>query len=387
MISNCHLRPFAVTGIRPRWLFFINLAWIIEASHLNEQKTKAAQHGTQLLMRSGIKPDMIVCRAENPVHEKVRRKLGERLRLKPGYVVDCHNLDTIYQAPDLLKVQRGDELILAQFGMDCATVNSGWDGYLDLYLQPTKTIRIGLTGKYLGPRDTYASIHNAIEHASTNLGVKAEVIDIHTDEIENGEVDAGESISDVSGIIVPGGFGKRGAEGKIIAIKYARENDIPFLGLCYGFQMAALEYARHVCGMASADTTENNPEAEEPVICLLPQQYEIEGIGGNMRLGGRDIAIKEGSIAHRLYQGSRLMDGRGTIRERFRHRYELNPDYRAVLEEHGLVFSGWAPNQPIMQILELPDHPFFVGVQYHPEFTSRPMAPNPLFTGFVEACL
>ena len=371
----------------PGLVFFVNLVWIIEASHLNEQKTKAAQHGTQLLMQSGIKPDMIVCRAENPVQEKVRVKLGERLRLKPGYVVDCHNLDTIYQVPDLLKQQRVDELILEHFSLEGTTTSSGWGGYLNRYLRPRRTIRIGLTGKYLGPRDTYASIHNAIEHASTSLGMKAEVVDIDTEDIETGELYVGTEIGGVSGIIVPGGFGIRGAEGKITGIRYARERGVPFLGLCYGFQMAAIEYARNVCGLPGANTTENKPDAEDPVICLLPEQYEIEGIGGNMRLGGLDIELREDSRVYELYRGSRLMNSHGLVRERFRHRYELNPKYRDTLESGGLVFSGWAPNQPIMQALELEDHPFFIGVQYHPEFTSRPSEPNPLFVGFMEACV
>ncbi len=368
-------------------VFFINLAWVIEASHLNEQKTKAAQHGTQLLMQSGINPDMIVCRAEHAVQEKVMAKLGQRLRVKPGYVVDCHNLDTIYQVPELLKTQRVDEIVLEHFGLDKKTIESGWRGYLDRYFHPEKTLRVGLTGKYLGPRDTYASIHNAIEHAATGLGIKVQVIDIPTEDIESGEIDAAAAIDSVSGIIVPGGFGKRGAQGKITAIKYARVQLVPFLGLCYGFQMAAIEYARNVCGLSGADTTENNQDTEYAVICLLPEQYELEGIGGNMRLGGRDVVVKKNTKAYSLYCGSPLMSSDGTVRERFRHRYELNPEYKEKLEEAGLVFSGWAPNQPIMQILELSDHPFFLGVQYHPEFTSRPMRPNPLFKGFIEACL
>jgi len=368
-------------------VFFINLVWVIEASHLNEQKTKAAQHGTQLLTESGIHPDMIVCRSEHEVQAKAMAKLGERLRIRKGYVVDCHNLDTIYRVPKLIKKQRVDELVLKHFNLDKREIGSGWDGYLDRYINRKRTLKVGLTGKYLGPRDTYASIHNAIEHAATGLGVKAEVVDIPTDEIESGNLDVKEAIELVSGIIVPGGFGKRGAEGKIAAIKYAREQSVPFLGLCYGFQMAVIEYARNVCGLPGADTTENNPDTDEPVVCLLPEQYEIEGIGGNMRLGGRDICVKNETKAHALYRNTRLFSSSGTVRERFRHRYELNPLYRELFEKNGLVFSGWAPNQPIMQILEIPEHPFFLGVQYHPEFTSRPMSPNPLFSGFIKSCL
>ncbi len=368
-------------------VFFINLAWIIEASHLNEQKTKAAQHGTQLLMESGVSPDMIVCRSEHQVQERAMAKLGQRLRIKSGYVVDCHNLDTIYRVPEHLKKQRVDALVLEHFNLDKREISSRWDGYLDKYIQATKTVKVGLTGKYVGPRDTYASVHNAIEHAATDMGVKAEVIDIPTDDIETGKIDAEEAVGWVSGIIVPGGFGRRGAEGKITAIKHARKLEIPYLGLCYGFHMAVIEYARNVCGLSDADTTETNPDTKHPVICLLPEQYEIEGIGGNMRLGGSDVCIKEDSKTYALYRGTRLMSPAGTIRERFRHRYELNPEYKEQLEQQGLVFSGWAPNQPIMQVLEIPGHPFFIGVQYHPEFTSRPLSPNPLFKGFVEACL
>ncbi len=370
-------------------VFFINLVWIIEASHLNEQKTKAAQHGTQLLLQSGILADMVVCRAENAVRPQVLRKLGERLRLKPEYVVDLHNLPTIYQVPELLRRQQVDDLILDRVGLKETAKREPlfWETYLQKYLHPTRTVRVGLTGKYMGPRDTYASIHNAIEHAATWHGVKAEVVDLPTELIESGELEPRQHLGEMDGIIVPGGFGRRGAEGKITSIRFARENELPYLGLCYGFQMAAIEYARNVCGLPGANTTENEPETEDPVICLLPEQYKVEGIGGNMRLGGQDVILKEGSRAWDLYRNSPLTVRPGVIRERFRHRYELNPAYRNTLEGKGLLFSGWAENQPIMQVLELPGHPFFLGVQYHPEFTSRPRSPNPLFAGFIRACL
>lgn len=368
-------------------VFFINLVWIIEASHLNEQKTKAAQHGTQLLMQSGIRPDMIVCRAENTVREDVLHKLQERLRLDHGYAVDCHNLESVYQVPEQLRSQQTDKMLLGHFGLPIKEIKSGWTDYLDRFLHPKRTVRIGLTGKYMGPRDTYASIHNALEHAATNLDAKVEVVNIPTDLIESGETDAAEQIGKVDGIIVPGGFGKRGAEGKILSIAYARKQDLPYLGLCYGFQMAVIEFARNECGITNANTTENEPDAFEPVICLLPEQYEIEGIGANMRLGGKDVILKPETQVYRLYDESHLVTAVGTVRERFRHRYELNPKYCDVLEQKGLVFSGWAPNQEIMQILELPENRFHIGVQYHPEFTSRPMRPNPLFHGFLKACM
>ena len=369
-------------------VFFINLVWIIEASHLNEQKTKAAQHGSQLLMQMGIKPDMIVCRAERQITPDIQKKLGSRLRIPPENVIDCRNLDTVYQVPGHLKRQNVDKIVLHHFDSAYADVECAWDKYTEIYLHPKKTLSVGLTGKYLGPRDTYASVHNALEHAATARGVRLEIIDIPTDHIDQGFSDVAEEMGRVAGIVVPGGFGVRGAEGKISCVEFARVNEMPYLGLCYGFQMAVIEYARNVCGLTDANTTENEPETANPVICLLPEQYEIEGIGGNMRLGGRDVTIDPGSRAHALYQGSVLFDPeRSTVHERFRHRYELNPEYRDVLESNGLRFSGWAPDQPIMQILELPEHRFYVGTQYHPEFTSRPLAPNPLFAGFIDACL
>ena len=241
---------------------------------------------------------------------------------------------------------------------------------------------IGLTGKYMGPRDTYASIHNAIEHAATHLNFKAKVIDIPTDKIEDGELSVDNALAQVQGIIVPGGFGKRGAEGKIQCVQYARERNMPYLGLCYGFQMAAIEFARNVCGLDSADTTEKNTESDIPLIDLLPEQYEIEGIGANMRLGARNVTVKEGTLAHSLYKSKE-------VSERFRHRYEFNPkndqEYRKLLESKGMIFSGWAPNQPIMQILELPSNKFHLCVQYHPEFQSTPFVPHPIFLGFMKA--
>jgi len=372
-----------------RNVFFINLAWIIEAKHLNEQKTKAAQQGTNLLLQLGVRPHMLVCRAENPVAPATRRKLADRLRLPERCVIDLHDLETIYHVPGHIRDQDVHRIVLEYFGLAdrIRFERESWAEYIDNFLHPTHQLTIGLVGKYVGPRDTYASIHNAIEHAGTQLRTHVHVQDVSADEIEAGSPSeaemlerAGEKIRGLAGIIVPGGFGRRGAEGKIACIRHARLHDVPYLGLCYGFQLAAIEFARYACGIPAADTTENVPSTPDPVICLLPEQYKIEGLGGNMRLGQRDIVVKEGTLAHRLYGGVRAY-------ERFRHRYELNPRYRERLEEAGLVFSGWAPNQPIMQILEYGKNRFHLGVQFHPEFTSRPLRPNALFAGFLEAAI
>ena len=220
----------------------------------------------------------------------------------------------------------------------------------------------------------------SLEHAGSNNEVKVKIKWIETTDISNTE-DAKKYLSDVDGIIVPGGFGSRGTEGMIKCIEYVRTNNIPFLGICYGMQMAVIEYARNMCGLDDANSTEINPDCKIQVIDILPEQKKIEGLGGNMRLGGHDILIKKDTLAYSLYSNKEM------IRERFRHRWEVNPKYIPTLEENGMVFSGKAPKYPIMQIMELKDHPYFIGGQYHPEFTSRPLQPNPLFNGLVKAAI
>ena len=388
-----------------RHVFFINLVWIIEARHLNEQKSKAAQHGTQLLMQMGIKPQMLVCRAENAVEPGVLQKLADRLRMPVRNVIDLHNQASVYSVPGHLQEQCVDEICLEYFGLgECApgAVTAGAGGadgaavraraagglqrYLDALTRPRRTVRIGIAGKYLGPRDTYASIHNALEHAGTGRQVKVEVVDVPSDLIDAAgspaqrQEQAAEYLQDLDGLVVPGGFGRRGWEGKIACVTHARLHGLPMLGICYGFQAAMVEFARHCCGLPAANTQEVDPRTDSPIILLLPEQYKIEGIGGSMRLGKRTVTLRRGSVAARLY-------GTESTEERFRHRYELNPLYRELLEKRGMVFSGWAPGQPIVQVAELPTHPFYLGVQYHPEFLSRPGAPSPLFVGLIDASL
>jgi CTP synthase len=254
-----------------------------------------------------------------------------------------------------------------------------WCDFTDRIGKEKYEVTIGITGKYTSVRDSYASIINALEHSGIALDCRVKINWIDTGVITDRNVT--EHLKDVDGIIVPGGFGVRGTDGKIACIKYARENNLPFLGICFGFQMAVIEFARNVCGLKKANSTEIEPACSEPVIDILPEQKKIEGLGGNMRLGGQNIKLKPDTTAFKLLGGNPL------VRMRFRHRYEVDPRYIETLEKAGMVFSGKAPNQPIMQILELSRHPYFIATQAHPCLTSRPLHPQPMFVGLVAAAM
>ncbi len=366
---------------------FVALTYIIHPPSLGEQKSKAAQIGIKKLMELCIQPDFIACRCHEPVTEKVREKISIYSNVPVERVVSMHDVRSIYLLPQMLRDAKIDEYVVKQLGME---KNVGreemqknkeiWKGFL-AKLDADKKITIGITGKYTMIRDAYASVIHALHHAALHKGVYLDIKWIETTAIEEGKKTVEEELHGVDGIVVPGGFGKRGVEGKIICLKYVREHNIPYLGLCYGFQMAVIEFARNVCNLKDAHTTEVNPTTPHMVIDILPEQKKIEGLGGNMRLGGRDVEIKKGTKAWEFYGRKEI------VRERFRHRYEVNPEYISILEKHGLVFSGKALKYPIMQILELPDHPFYIGSQFHPEFTSRPLSPNPLYVGFMKACV
>lgn len=365
---------------------FVALTYILEPPTLGEQKSKAAQLGIKQLMQCGIQPDIIACRATHPVSEKARQKISVYSNVPLERVVSLPDSASIYMIPAMLRDAGLDFAVLRLLKIE-DRINlrnerkawGRWCDFTDRIEQINREVTIGITGKYTAVRDSYASIINALEHAGIALGCKARIKWIETTDIS--DENAAERLTDVDGIIVPGGFGTRGAEGKIACIKYARENDLPYLGLCLGFQMAVIEYARHVCGLSKANTTEIEPECPEPVIGILPEQKEIEGLGGNMRLGGYDIELKPQTAVWKLF------GKKDKVRMRFRHRYEVDPRYIEVLENAGLLFSGKAPHQPIMQILEIPSHPFFVGTQAHPCWTSRPLKPQPMFVGLVAAAM
>ncbi len=363
---------------------FVALTYILEPKTLGEQKSKAAQLGIKQLLQLGVQPDIIACRCEHPVTEQARQKMSVFGNVPFERVFSMHDSASIYSIPAMLREGGLDFEVLRMLKIEDRIKLrherkewARWCDFTDKIGKDAHEICIGITGKYTSVRDSYASILNALEHAGIHLNSKVRVEWIDTTNVTDANV--AEHLKGVDGIIVPGGFGTRGWEGKIACVRYARENNVPYLGLCLGFQAAVIEFARNVCDIKKADSTEIDQDCPSPVISILPEQKKIEGLGGNMRLGGRDVEVKKNTLAWKF------LGKAGSVRLRFRHRYEVDPEYIEKLEQSGMVFSGKAPNQPIMQILELPEHPFFMGTQSHPELTSRPMRPSPMFVGLVAA--
>ena len=367
---------------------FVALTYILEPNALGEQKSKAAQLGIKRVMELGIQPHLIACRASNPVNEKAREKISLYCNVPMRRVISMHDAKSIYLIPGLLRDSGVDREVLTLLDLH-GRVNQRsedqarkrWSWYVDRIGKAREEVTLAVTGKYVALRDAYASIIKAAEHCGVHLDVDVKLKWIDTTEIDAANVES--ELSGCHGIIVPGGFGSRGTEGKIECIRYARENKVPYLGLCLGFQMAVIEFARNVCGIPDAASSEFDPNCKNCVIDILPEQKKIEGLGGNMRLGGKDIEVLPDTLAAKLFNNARR------IRLRFRHRYEVDPKFIPTLQQHGLIFSGKHPAQPIMQILELPQsvHPFFMGTQAHPELTSRPLRPAPMFMGLVQAAM
>ncbi len=365
---------------------FVGLTYILEPKTLGEQKSKAAQLGIKQMMQMGVQPDIIACRAESPVGDKVRQKISVFSNVPLERVFSMHDSASVYTIPSMLRDCGLDFEVLRMLKIE-NRINlryerrawAKWCDFIDRIGAETHEVTIGITGKYTSVRYSYASIIKALEHSGIALGCRIKIKWIETTQVTDNNVAA--HLDGIDGIIVPGGFGTRGTEGKIVCIKYARENNVPYLGLCFGFQMAVIEFARNVCGLKGAGSGELDSQCTERVIDILPEQKKIEGLGGNMRLGGRDVELKRGTLAWELFGKA------DSVRMRFRHRYEVDPRYIEQLEAGGLVFSGKAPNQPIMQILEIPSHLFFMGTPAHPFFPSRPLRPRPMFVGLVAAAM
>lgn len=376
---------------------FVALTYIIEPSILGEQKSKAAQLGIKRLMEAGIQPQLVACRARHPVTEKVMEKIAMFSNVPTRRVFSMHDRESIYVIPDAMRDGGLDREILSMLGLH-DRVNAThedrarreWSSFTTrLNGSRDHKVTIGIAGKYTSLRDAYASIDKAIEHCGVALGAEVDVRWLETSDIGS-TTGAKKTLSGIDALIVPGGFGSRGVEGKILAVQHAREERVPFLGICLGFQMAVIEFARNVAGMAGAHSTEFAASCPFPVISELPEQKKLEGImGGTMRLGAQDISITEESLASFLYGAAQGKTGVASVRERFRHRFEVEPKFIDQLTASGMSFSGRHPKHPIMQMLELPIsmHPYFIGGQFHPELTSRPIHPQPLFMGLLAAAI
>lgn len=345
-----------------------------------EQKTKPTQHSVITLRSLGIQPNMIIARCDQPLLQKTKSKIAMFCGITEKAVISDHQVDSVYAVPSLLHEQNVLDIIQSYFQLEKRAANlSDWNNAVENSRNASKEVNIGLVGKYAEGTDTYVSIVHALHHSAAKIGVKLNIVFIESTNIEDGKIEVADALKNIDGIVVPGGFGIRGVEGKITVAKYAREHNIPYLGLCFGLQIAVIEFARNVCGLKDAHSTELVPNTPHPVVTILPNQKYVKEMGASMRLGGRNVLIKDGSKAASLYRSDK-------VRERFRHRYEVNPIYIKNIEEKGMVFSGRAEeDETIMQLIELPQHKFFFATQFHPEFLSTPTKPHPLFMGIVEA--
>jgi len=362
----------------------VNLAYILEPSSVGEFKSKAAQLGIKKLIELGVQPDIIVCRSEHSIPNSIKEKISMNVNVPIENVFGAHNVQNIYEVPLFLREIGVDEAVLKKFGLEKKFASNGNKKLKDWteknHVKSGREITIALGGKYTGLADAYISVLKGLEHSSATVDRKINIKWVETTEIEKGNTTAAKELSGVDGLIVPGGFGSRGIEGKIECIRYARENNLPYLGLCYGMQMAVIEFARNVAGLKNANSTEIDENTPHDVIKILPEQEEVEDLGGTMRLGGYKVMVEKNTLAHKLY-------GKTEIRERFRHRFNVNPKYVEQFEKLGAKFSGRAPTKKVMQIMELPKHRFFIGSQFHPEFLSRPLKPAPMFLGFAKAAV
>jgi CTP synthase len=374
------IRQFQV-DVGRRDCMFIHLTLVPWIGHAGELKTKPTQHSVNELRRIGIQPDMVMCRSESSLSMDIRKKIALFASLPVDAIISAYDVDNIYKVPLAFHEQDVDDVIIDHFGLDAAPEPdlTSWEAAITGADEAATPVRIALVGKYVQLEDAYLSVSEALRHAGFLHGARVEIdwIDSETLKPENVRQRLGEA----TGILIPGGFGGRGIEGKILAAQVAREDGVPYLGICLGMQIAVCEYARHVAGMAGANSTEFDPETEWPVIDLLPEQKEVADLGGTMRLGADPIKLHQGTTARAVYGDE------GVIYERHRHRYEVSIRLRARLEAAGLVASGTSPDERLVEVIELPDHPFFVASQYHPEFKSRPERPAPLFREFVRAAL
>ncbi len=344
-----------------------------------ELKTKPTQHSVRMLQQSGVNPDIIVCRTEHPIPLEMRRKVALFCNVKPNAVIQSMDAKSIYEVPLNLMKEHLDEIVLQRFGINTVAPDLvTWKAFLKKLFNPRHEVNIALVGKYVELQDAYKSILESFIHAGATNECKVNVHTIHSEYLDESNI--AENLKEMDGILVAPGFGERGLAGKVLAVKYARENNIPFFGICLGMQMAVVEFARDVLKIKGATTTEVDPKAEEPVIDLMEEQKSLTIKGGTMRLGAYKCELKRGSLAYEIY-------GKKIISERHRHRYEFNNAYLLKMERAGMAFSGKNPDTGLVEIVEIPSHPFFIGVQFHPELKSTVENPQPIFVAFVNAAM
>ncbi|MEM9362265.1 MAG: CTP synthase [Bacteroidota bacterium] len=358
----------------------VHLTLVPFLSAAGELKTKPTQHSVKTLMESGIKADILVCRTEHEISEDIKGKLALFCNVKKEAVIQSIDASTIYDVPLLMQEEGLDKVTLEKLNLpdDKMPGLELWKQFLHRHKNPKSKVTIGLIGKYVELQDSYKSILESFIHAGAANEVKVDVRSIHSEHISKDDVD--KKMMGLDGILVAPGFGERGIEGKILAVRHARENDIPFLGICLGMQMAVIEFARNVLGLDGANSTEMDENTPYPVINLMEEQKSVTNMGGTMRLGAWDCELQNETLVHEVY-------GENEISERHRHRFEFNNAYKTQMEEAGLVASGYNPKTGLVEVVEIPSHPWFVGVQYHPEYKSTVADPHPLFVGFVKAVL
>jgi CTP synthase len=365
---------------------FIHLTLVPFIAAAGEIKTKPTQHSVKELRSIGIQPDILVCRTDHVIPDNERKKMALFTNVDESAIISALDVDNIYKVPKALHEQGLDEIVNKKFAMNLPSADlSEWNNVVDALDNPSNEVNIAMVGKYMDLADSYKSLSEALAHAGVQTRTKVNIIYVDSEEIENKGTDC---LNEIDAILVPGGFGNRGTDGKIAAVRYARENGVPYLGICLGMQVAVIEIARHLAGLENANSTEFDKDTEHPVIGLITEWQDATGkieqrsensdLGGTMRLGGQDCQLLEGSLAKEMYQAD-------NITERHRHRYEFNNKYQQQLEATGMTISGRSVDGELVEMIEIPAHPWFVACQFHPEFTSTPRNGHPLFTGFIKA--
>lgn len=360
-------------------VMYIHCTLIPYLAAAGEMKSKPTQHSVKELRSLGIQPNVIVVRTERPVPQDMKEKIALFCDIHKDAVIEARDASTLYQVPLDLQAQKLDSIVCQHLKLDCQSAEmSEWIELVEKVQNLSRKVKIALVGKYVALPDAYLSVAEALRHAGYSFDADIEIDWVHAEDVT--DENAAQLLAEADGILVPGGFGDRGVEGKISAIRYARENKIPFLGICLGMQLATVEFARNVLGLEGAHSAELDPMTPYPIIDLLPEQKEIEDLGGTLRLGLFPCKLQEDSLAHRTYEEQ-------IVYERHRHRYEFNNEYREQMEQEGFIFSGTSPDGRLIEIIELADHPYFIASQFHPEFRSRPTRPQPLFREFIGASL